>query len=258
MLRLTQHPDGVTTEPGDRVVYDVERDEAHYGAAHVDGHALVLGADASGPTGGWLLRCDRVDFPPGGVAYRHTHPGPGLARPAEGQDPDRDAGRVARVRPARVVVRDRPRPRLRRRLRDEETAFVRVLVLPAEWAGKRTIAYVDPADEREAEAPAGADLPRAAVPVSRTGGQLLVDQLAVHGVDIVFGVPGESYLAVLDALHDSPIRLVTCRHEAGAANMAEAYGKLTGRPGHLHRHARPRRDARRRSACTPRSRTRRR
>ena len=65
----------------------------------------------------------------------------------------------------------------------------------------------------------------------RTGGRILVDQLDVHGADIAFGVPGESYLAVLDALHDSPIRYVTCRHEVGAANMAEAYGKLTGRPG---------------------------
>ncbi len=67
----------------------------------------------------------------------------------------------------------------------------------------------------------------------RTGGQILVDQLKIHGVDLAFGVPGESYLAVLDALHDvqDRIRLITCRHEAGAANMAEAYGKLTGRPG---------------------------
>jgi acetolactate synthase-1/2/3 large subunit len=65
----------------------------------------------------------------------------------------------------------------------------------------------------------------------RTGGQILVDQLAVHGADLAFGVPGESYIDVLDALRDSPVRYVTCRHEAGAANMAEAYGKLTGRPG---------------------------
>ena len=65
----------------------------------------------------------------------------------------------------------------------------------------------------------------------RTGGRLLVDQLVVHGVDIAFGVPGESYLAVLDALYDAPIRFVACRHEVGAANMADAYGKLTGRPG---------------------------
>jgi acetolactate synthase-1/2/3 large subunit len=67
--------------------------------------------------------------------------------------------------------------------------------------------------------------------VTRTGGQLLVDQLVVHGVDTAFCVPGESYIAVLDALHGAPIRLITCRHEAGAANMADAYGKLPGRPG---------------------------
>ena len=65
----------------------------------------------------------------------------------------------------------------------------------------------------------------------RTGGKLLVDQLAVHGVELAFGVPGESYLAILDALHDAPIRFISCRHEVGAANMADAYGKLTGRPG---------------------------
>jgi acetolactate synthase-1/2/3 large subunit len=67
--------------------------------------------------------------------------------------------------------------------------------------------------------------------VRRRGGKLLADQLAVHGTEIAFCVPGESYIELLDGLYESPIRLVTCRHEAGAANMAEAYGKLTGRPG---------------------------
>jgi acetolactate synthase-1/2/3 large subunit len=67
--------------------------------------------------------------------------------------------------------------------------------------------------------------------MSRHGGKLLVDQLVVHGTDTVFSVPGESFLALLDGLYESPIRLITCRHEAGAANMADAYGKLTGRPG---------------------------
>jgi acetolactate synthase I/II/III large subunit len=67
--------------------------------------------------------------------------------------------------------------------------------------------------------------------VTRTGARILVDQLVVHGVETAFCVPGESYIAVLDALRDAPIRLVVARHEAGAANMAEAYGKLTGRPG---------------------------
>ncbi len=65
----------------------------------------------------------------------------------------------------------------------------------------------------------------------RTGGQILVDQLELNGADLAFCLPGESFLPVLDALYDSSIRLVSCRHEQGAANAAEAYGKLTGRPG---------------------------
>ncbi|HET7850025.1 MAG TPA: thiamine pyrophosphate-binding protein [Pseudolabrys sp.] len=65
----------------------------------------------------------------------------------------------------------------------------------------------------------------------RTGGEILVDQLVVHGVRHVFCVPGESYLAALDAFHDRDIALTVCRHESGAAIMAEAVGKLTGRPG---------------------------
>lgn len=67
--------------------------------------------------------------------------------------------------------------------------------------------------------------------MTRSGGQVLVDQLELNGIDLVFCLPGESFLPVLDALYDSPIRLVSCRHEPGASNAAEAYGKLTGRPG---------------------------
>lgn len=68
---------------------------------------------------------------------------------------------------------------------------------------------------------------------SMTGGELVVKALVTHGVERAFCVPGESYLAVLDALYEVRDRLdlIVCRHEAGAANMAEAYGKLTGRPG---------------------------
>jgi len=67
----------------------------------------------------------------------------------------------------------------------------------------------------------------------RSGGRILVDQLKIHGTELAFCVPGESYLPVLDALyeHRDTIKLITCRHESGAANMAEAYGKLTGKPG---------------------------
>jgi acetolactate synthase I/II/III large subunit len=66
---------------------------------------------------------------------------------------------------------------------------------------------------------------------ARTGGQILVDQLLIHGVTDIFCVPGESYLAVLDALHDADVRITVCRQEAGASMAAEAVGKLTGRPG---------------------------
>ncbi len=66
---------------------------------------------------------------------------------------------------------------------------------------------------------------------TRTGGEILVDQLLVHGVEHVFCVPGESYLAALDAFHDRPIKLTVCRQEGGATMMAEAVGKATGRPG---------------------------
>lgn len=67
----------------------------------------------------------------------------------------------------------------------------------------------------------------------RTGGQILVEQMLIHGADTAFCVPGESYLAVTDALYDvqDKISLIVCRQEGGAGNAAEAYGKLTGRPG---------------------------
>ena len=66
---------------------------------------------------------------------------------------------------------------------------------------------------------------------TRTGGEILVDQLVLHGVEHLFCVPGESYLAALDAMHDASISVTVCRQEGGAAMMAEGYGKLTGRPG---------------------------
>src|SRR6266852_3752701 len=66
---------------------------------------------------------------------------------------------------------------------------------------------------------------------TRTGGEILVDQLSIHGVRHVFCVPGESYLAALDAFVDNDIALTVCRHESTAAMAAEAIGKVTGRPG---------------------------
>jgi acetolactate synthase I/II/III large subunit len=66
---------------------------------------------------------------------------------------------------------------------------------------------------------------------TRTAAEVLIDQLIIHGVRHVFCVPGESYIAALDALHDRDIVITVCRHESGAAIMAEACGKATGRPG---------------------------
>ncbi|MBO6755144.1 MAG: thiamine pyrophosphate-binding protein [Roseibium sp.] len=66
---------------------------------------------------------------------------------------------------------------------------------------------------------------------AKTGGQLLVEALERHGAERIFCVPGESYLAVLDALHDAEIPVTVCRQEGGAAMMADAHGKLTGTPG---------------------------
>jgi acetolactate synthase-1/2/3 large subunit len=66
---------------------------------------------------------------------------------------------------------------------------------------------------------------------TRSAAEVLVDQLRIHGVRHAFCVPGESYLAVLDAFHDSDVAVTVCRQEGGAAMMAEAVGKATGRPG---------------------------
>ncbi len=68
-------------------------------------------------------------------------------------------------------------------------------------------------------------------PAARTGGRILADALQLNGIERVFCVPGESYLALLDALYDSPVKVTVARQEGGAAMMAEAWGKLTGRPG---------------------------
>ncbi len=70
-------------------------------------------------------------------------------------------------------------------------------------------------------------------PLLQTGAQILVDALITHGAKLAFGVPGESYLAVLDAMHErrDAFRFIICRQEGGVTNMADAYGKLTGQPG---------------------------
>lgn len=147
MLSLSEHPDGVETEPGNRAVYDIARNEAHFGAAHVEHHAVVWELTGDPGPGEWIVRCDRVDFPPGGIAYRHVHPGPGIRRLLFGEltiDAP-DGTRTYHVGESWYEGADHPV--LASASMTEDTAFVRVMLLPAEWEGKRTIRYLDPADE---------------------------------------------------------------------------------------------------------------
>jgi acetolactate synthase-1/2/3 large subunit len=72
---------------------------------------------------------------------------------------------------------------------------------------------------------------RGSHPSARSGGATVVESLADHGVTMVFGVPGESFLEVLDSLHDGPVRFISCRHEGGAAFMASGYAKVSGEVG---------------------------
>jgi quercetin dioxygenase-like cupin family protein len=160
-LRLTLHdrPGGVETEDGPRVVYDVARDEARFGAARVEGRALVweledeagdgalLSAEvALDPAVDWIVRCDRVDFPPGGVAYLHTHPGPGIRCLLSGAIRIETGGRSSAYGPFDAWFESGPEPVYAEASPTEDSAFVRVMLLPAEWEGKRTIRYVNPED----------------------------------------------------------------------------------------------------------------
>ncbi len=211
--------------------------------------------------GPWLLRCDRIDFEPGGVAYRHTHPGPGIRcllfgaitidcrgrrehayGPGEpwferGPDPvlaTTTDGRAVRVRPGHAAAgrvggqAHDPLRRSRRRGEAEDPARDGLL----RAAGR--------ARDAAAAGRSSSTSSSCTAPTSRSA------------------CPARATSPVLDALHDAPVRLVVRRHEAAAANMADAYGKLTGRPGRLPRHARARRDARVRRRAHRVARTRRR
>jgi hypothetical protein len=161
-LSLYEFHTGVETIGGNRVVYDVAAGAAHFGAATVDGHALVWQVDedehdAEGallsarvqldPFAEWIVRCDRIDFPLGGIAYRHTHPGPGIRYLLAGEIEIETEGHTAFYGPGGAWFESGPEPVLARASNHLESAFVRVLVLPAEWQGRRTIQYVDPADD---------------------------------------------------------------------------------------------------------------
>ena len=96
----------------------------------------------------WIARLDRVDFPPGGIAYRHEHPGPGIRRVLHGElTIEREGGESQTHRAGEAWFEDADDPVLATASATQDTAFVRVMLLPAEWAGRRTIRYLDPADE---------------------------------------------------------------------------------------------------------------
>jgi quercetin dioxygenase-like cupin family protein len=162
ILSLYDEPHGVVTGPGNRVVYDLDRGEAHAGSAAVEGRALrwELEAEPSGEpllstevaregAEEWLLRCDRVDFPPGGVAYRHTHPGPGIRCLLSGAITIESGGRSQAYGPLDAWFESGPEPVFAAASASEQTSFVRALLVPAEYAGRRTIRYVDPEDEEK-------------------------------------------------------------------------------------------------------------
>ena len=164
LLILREHPAGVAIGPGNRVVYDLAADTVRFGAAAVAGPALcweLLSGEGDEETRAdvalaaavdlddserWLMPCDRVDFPPGAVAYRHVHPGPGIRRLLFGELTITTGGVTTAYRAGGAWFESGPEPVYAESSATEESAFVRVMLLPAEWAGRRTIRYTDPAD----------------------------------------------------------------------------------------------------------------
>ena len=162
IFALFEYPDGVTSDDGFTVVYDLERNEARIDA-QVHGPAVIwrlserdlvtqwkeaLAVDVDLDRGTeWLVRCDRVDFPPGSVAYRHDHPGPGIRRLLFGELTIESGAGAHTYGPGDAWFEEAGFPVVATASESEPTAFVRVLLLPREWAGRRTIRYLDPADE---------------------------------------------------------------------------------------------------------------
>ena len=163
IFSLFDHPDGVEPAPGNRVVFDIGRGEAWFGEVGVpDAHALVWELSEDGAEGGvlaaeveldhgveWLMRCDRIDFPPGGVAHRHVHPGPGIRYLVYGTLAIDAEGRTRTFGPGEAWFEGADYPVLATADETVDTAFVRVLLLPREWEGKRTIRYLDPVDDEK-------------------------------------------------------------------------------------------------------------
>jgi quercetin dioxygenase-like cupin family protein len=98
------------------------------------------------PSTPWIMRHDRVEFQPGGIAHRHTHPGPGIRCLLSGSITIDSEGDVTTYGPGEAWFESGPEPVLATTSATEPSAFTRVLLLPVEWEGRRTIKYVDPAD----------------------------------------------------------------------------------------------------------------
>jgi quercetin dioxygenase-like cupin family protein len=163
VLQVVEHRlavgDRAELEPALRVVYDVDRNEAEHhqgahsliGPAHVFAFELVgarapaalLGAPAELPADGQaLIRCDRVDFPPGGVAYLHTHQGPGIRVLLHGSIRIDTAGESRGYGPLEAWFEPGPEPVFAAASETEPTAFVRCMVLPGRLRGQSSIRYV--------------------------------------------------------------------------------------------------------------------
>ena len=108
--------------------------------------ALAQTVELADP-GGYLLRCDRVDFPPGGIAYTHTHRGPGIRCLLAGEIRVEVNGHAQAVKPGEAWFEAGPDPVLAFASEREPTSFARAMVLPRELKGKSSIRYVRPEDE---------------------------------------------------------------------------------------------------------------
>ena len=147
ILQFADHPDGVETGPGDHVVYDVVTDQATFGAASVDGHALVWTLSERPQDGDWLVRCDRVDFPPGSVAHLHTHPGPGLRVLLKGRIRIETEGSSRDYGPFEWWYETGPDPVFAQAAMDRPSRFIRVMVLPSALLGKSSFQFVNEEDK---------------------------------------------------------------------------------------------------------------
>jgi quercetin dioxygenase-like cupin family protein len=116
------------------------------GAETAGGKPLLAREITLDSAGGHLLRCDRVDFPPGGIAYTHVHRGPGIRCLLAGGIRVETNGRAHDIAPGEAWFEAGPDPVLALASKEKPTAFVRVMVLPLELLGKSSIRYVRPED----------------------------------------------------------------------------------------------------------------